>query len=266
MKPPETFEEVVPYALKVLSSGSGATVDDPFRLDHVHPLLAKEVEGALVSTIFNSTDWSPGERLYHKNGQVFEWRIKRKSGDIDSVFFDISQVNNSAPLSEAARQEYVQRSDTIPVPDTTLVSRFPLTKVEARSAAEAADFISSHIERAVRDGWQRSTAMVLVDGWRNDYVLTRGDEKTMMSFDMRPCLVLDRLELTILTLSPGSRKGENFGKRTPEANPIVFFAPQIAMLLSRLATAAITYYFTHSVILSIVGFFIPDVLRRLLRI
>ena len=212
MKPPETLEETVPYALEVLKSGrgSGASVDSPLYLDHVHPLLASSVERAVVSLLFQSQDWTPVERLYHNNGQIFEWRIERKSGDVLPVFFDISQVNDSAPVSDAVRQQFNQRSDAIPVPDTTLVSRFPLIKVEARSAAEAADFISDHLERAVRQGWQLGNAVAMADGWRNDYELTRGSEKTKMSFDMRACKVLNTLDLTMLTLMAGKRQGETF--------------------------------------------------------
>ena len=209
MKPPERIDDVVPYAMEILSSkrGSGATVEKAFQLGSVNPLLARDVEWALVSLLFRE-DWSPVERLYHKQGQVFEWRIKLQSGDVLPVFFDISQVNDSAPVSDAVRQKFNQRSDDVPVPDTTLVSRFPLIKVEARSAAEAADFISDHLERAVRQGWQLGSAMALADGWRNDYDLTRGSEKTKMSFDMRPCLVLNSMDLTMLTLMAGKRRGE----------------------------------------------------------
>src|ERR1017187_6541082 len=156
MKSPETFDEVVPYAMEVIcrKRGSGATVDHPFQLGLVHPLLAPSVEQAVVSLLFQSQDWSPVQRLYHKNDQVFEWRIKLKSGEVRPVFFDIHEVNDTAAVRDDIRRRFNERSDVVSVPDATLVSRFPLIKVEARSAAEAADFISTHLKRAAGDGWQ----------------------------------------------------------------------------------------------------------------
>lgn len=284
MKPPEMLDDVVPYALEILRSkrGTGATVDEPFQLGFVHPLLASSVEQAVVSLLFQSRDWSPVERLYHKNGHVFEWRIKLKSGDISPVFFDIREVNDTAPVSDDVRRRFSERSDAVPVSDTTLVSRFPLIKVEARSAVEAADFISTHLMRAARDGWQLGAKWALVDGWRNDYELSRDGEKTKMSFDMRPCLVLNTADLTMLTLLAGTSGGETFvnqharllvetgqarhappgsalenAVKTQKKNQLeaCFIA---ALILGSMPTAcAIVYYFTHSVTFAVIAFFSP---------
>jgi hypothetical protein len=284
MRPPETFDDVVPYAMDILRSkrGSGATVDDPLYLDRVHPLLALPVERAVVSLLFQSQDWSPLQRLYHKNGQIFEWRIKRSSGDVLPIFFDISQVNDSAPVNDQVRQQFNQRSETIPVPDTTLVSRFPLIKVEARSAAEAADFISDRLERAVRDGWQLGGKWALLDGWRNDYELLRGSEKTKMSFDMRPCLVLNQTDLTILTLLAGARRGQTFVKqqarllvesgqarlappgsavaeavKTEKKNKVKAYFIAGLIFASMPVAAFLAYQVTHSGVYAVIAFFSP---------
>lgn len=284
MKSPETFEDVVPYAMAIIQSrrGSGATVDDPFHLDRVHPLLAYAVEWSVVSLLFQSRDWSPVERLYHKNGKVFEWRIKRKSDDVLPIFFDISEVNDSAPVSEMVRQQLLQRSDNVRVPDATLVSRFPLIKVEARSAAEAADFISDRLERAAGEGWQLGSCWALIDGWRNDYELSRGGEKTKMSFDMRPCLVLNNADLTVFTLMAGKRRGETFVKqharllvetgkahRAPPGSALAtavktekkhklksYFIASL-ILGSMPVTAAVVYYLTSSALYATIGFLSP---------
>ena len=49
----------------------------------------------------------------------------------------------------------------------------------------------------------------LVDDWRNDTELTKGDEKTVFRFDMRPMLTsASRLELVALTLIAGTPKLE----------------------------------------------------------
>jgi hypothetical protein len=287
MNSPETFEDTVPYAMEVLKSGrgSGASIDSPFQLNHVHPLLATSVEQAVVSLLFQSQDWTPVERLYHKNGQVFEWRIKRQSGDVLPVFFDIGQVNDSAPVSDAVRQQFNQHSDTVPVPDATLVSRFPLVKVEARSAAEAADFIFDHLERAVRQGWQVGNAVALADGWRNDYELTRGSEKTKMSFDMRACLVLNSMDLTMLTLMAGKRRGETFVKqharmlvemgkarrappgsslgaaaKTEKKNKVWAYFMAAIIFVSMPLVAAVVYHFTDSALYATIGFFSPIII------
>lgn len=276
----------MPYAMEIMGKrGSGARVDSPFDLDRVHPLLALSVEQAVVSLLFQCQDWSPVERLYHKNGHVFEWRIKRKSGDVFPVFFDISQVNDSAPVSDTVRQQFNERSDTIPVPDTVLVSRFPLIKVDARSAAEAADFISGHLERAVRQGWQLGSAMVIADGWRNDYELIRGSEKTKMSFDMRACLVLNSADLTMLTLMAGKRRGETFVKKharmlvetgeahrappgsavataikTEKKNKLWDYFMATLILGSMPLVAAVVYHFTRSALYATIGFFSPIII------
>ncbi len=277
----------MPYALEILTSGrgSGGRIDSPFYVDHVHPILVSSVERAVVSLLFKSQDWTPVERLYHNKGQVFEWRIKLTSGDVVPVFFDISQVNDLAPVSDAVRQEFNQRSHTVPVPDATLISRFPLIKVEARSAAEAADFISDHLERAVRQGWQVENAMVMADGWRNDYDLTRGSEKTKMSFDMRSCLVLNRADLTILTLMAGKRRGETFVQQQARmlvesgearcAPPGSSLAAAVEtektawrwakfivtiMVVSMPVASAVVYHFTDSALFAIVAAFLVPII------
>ncbi len=148
----------MPYALEILTSGrgSGGRIDSPFYVDHVHPILVSSVERAVVSLLFKSQDWTPVERLYHNKGQVFEWRIKLTSGDVVPVFFDISQVNDLAPVSDAVRQEFNQRSHTVPVPDATLISRFPLSR--SRRGVQLKRQISSLIILSVpsdRDGRSR---------------------------------------------------------------------------------------------------------------
>lgn len=203
------------YALEVLKTGSGASADNPVRLGRVNNMLASCVESAVVSVLFGPQNWTGVERRYHRNGRVFEWRIRRVSGQVLPVFFDISQLSLTAPVSEEVRQEFNKHADNIPVPNTTLISRFPLIKMEARSAAEAADFISSHLVRAAGDGWEIGQKIALADGWRNDYYLTRGNETTTMSFDMRPCLMLNHLELTMLSLAAGPQVDENFAKQRP---------------------------------------------------
>jgi hypothetical protein len=284
MRPPETLDDVVPCAMGILRSkrGSGAAVDDAFQLGLVNPLLASLVERAVISLLVQSQDWSPVQRLYHKNGQVFEWRIKLRSGQILPMFFDVSGVNNTAPVSTEIREAFYSCSEAIPVPDVTLISRFPLIKVEAQSAAEAADFIEMHLRKALWDGWQLGGKWALVDGWRNEYEFSRTGETTKMCFDMRPCLILDKTELTMFTLLAGRISGETFVKQqarllveTGEArrappgsklheavkmrkkNKLLAYFVATLILVAMPVASTVVYRFTESVAFSIIAFFSP---------
>jgi hypothetical protein len=204
------------------------------------------------------------------------------------VYFDISGVNDTVRVSAKIREAFYSCSDAIPVPDITLISRFPLIKVQGQSAAEATDFIEAHLRRAQWDGWQLGNKWALMDGWRNEYELSRGGETTKMCFDMRPCLIMDRMELTMLTMLAGRTSGETFVKqqarllveidqtrRAPAGSKLQqavkaekkhqLSVKVIAtmILLSMPTTSAIVYYLTNSGVLATIGFFSPIVLYKL---
>src|SRR5437016_13435287 len=95
------------------------------------------------------------------------------------------------------------------VPDTSFFSRIPLTAIKAHDAKEAARTIAGYLAHAQAAGWRVGSARALVEEWRNEYDLTRGDEKTVFRFDMRPMLTSpSRLELVTLTLIAGTPKLE----------------------------------------------------------
>lgn len=199
--------------------GRGATVDDPCLLGAMHSLLAPMTEKMLVSIVYGkeNRDWLDDGRRYHKNGTICEQRVRlgpevnskldwARPGQSYSMFFDISELTHQAPIPEEVRQLLMRAAPQVPVPDATLVSRFPLIEVRAKNAVEATRIICGHLRSAEAQGWKVGGAIALVDNWRNDYELTRGNEKTIMQFDMRPCVLSDSpgnlIVLTMLATKP----------------------------------------------------------------
>src|SRR5207249_4072839 len=113
------------------------------------------------------------------------------SGQIRQMFFDISKLDYSLELPDDVRAIFERASTRMRVPDVTLISRFPLVEVKAKTAAEAGRIICTHLEQATNQGWTVGIGRMFVDGWRNEYDLVRGGEKTILCFDMRPALVAD---------------------------------------------------------------------------
>jgi hypothetical protein len=203
-------------ALKIISAlrGSGATVDDPCRLGAMHSLLAPITERFVVSYIYGKkdVDWFDAGRTYHKNGKICEQRVRlgvrvdpklfwAQPGHTYSMFFDLSELTHEAQIPDEVKQFLTKEAAARwPVADTTLVSRFPLIEVRAKNAVEAARVIARHLRAAEAQGWKTGEARALVDNWRNEYELTKGNEKTVMQFDMRPCLLSDSSRNLILTM------------------------------------------------------------------
>lgn len=81
--------------------------------------------------------------------------------------------------------------------------RNQIIKIQALSAVDAAKQILSHLNAARTQGWTTGDAHALIDGWRNEYHLTRNSEKAVLAFDLRPTFkyVQDALELTIATMA-----------------------------------------------------------------
>ena len=262
------------------NKASGFTVDDPVRLGPIHKLLAPGVEMMFVSSVFGKKDhqWYDHGRKYHHNDRVCEQLVrlpvglqpkssKLQAGGIYSVFFDISELSDSAPISDTIRQMASDAASSVPVPDAAFVSRFPLMEVRGSDAAEAARVIAAHLTEAKAEGWQLGRAFALVDGWRNDYELTKGSEKTVMRFDMRPTLFADRLELTTLTLLAGDPKLEemirnlatsktsqhNYSRDSPpDVKAYLIFGAVIALsIISAVALGRVM----HSFLVGIVAFF-----------
>ena len=215
-------DEIIQAALKeVLSdTGSGASVDDPRRLGRIHPLLAPSVERALISSVYGEKDkdWFDAGRRYHRNNSVCEQLIRvsrnpkpdrAKPDRTYSMFFELSQLTDSAPVPDEFREAAADATLKMPVPDASFVSRFPLTSIKAHDAKEAARTIAGYLAQAQAAGWRVGSARALVENWRNEYDLTKGDEKTTFRFDLRPMLTsASRLELVALTLIAGTPKLE----------------------------------------------------------
>jgi hypothetical protein len=216
-----SVDEAIKDALKqVLSEdgGSGASVDDPRRLGRIHPLLAPTMEHVLISGIYGDKDkdWFDAGRRYHKNKTVCEQLIRvgrspkpdwAAPDQIYSMFFEISELTDSAPVPDELRKAAAEAAVQMRVPDVSFFSRFPLTVIKARDAKEAARTIAGYLAQAQAEGWRIGSARALVDDWRNEYELTKGEEQTVMRFDMRPMLTSpSRLDLVALTLIAGTSK------------------------------------------------------------
>jgi len=129
--------------------GSGVSIDDPYRLAATHPMLGVASQKMLISRIHGEQDkdWFDNGRVYHPN-HICEQTIRLPSGQIRKVFFDESALNYNIPIPEDLRPVLEGAAANMRVPDTQLVSRFPLIAVEARTAAEAGKIIVTHLKKA----------------------------------------------------------------------------------------------------------------------
>ena len=185
--------------------GSGVSIDDPYRLAPSHPTLGVASQKLLISRIYGeqNKDWFDGGRTYHAD-KICEQKVRLPSGQVRSVFFDERALDYSLLIPEHLRGAFERAAANVPVPDTQLISRFPLIEVKAGTAADAAKIIITHLQKAEEQGWVQGIGRLFVDGWRNEYDLTRGDEKTVMSFDMRPALLADSRQNLMLFSALGS--------------------------------------------------------------
>lgn len=76
-----------------------------------------------------------------------------------SIFFDVSELSNSAPLPDKVRKSVSEVATQLPVPDAAFVSRFPLRTVQAKNAIEAARIIRRHLAQAQAEGWTVGNAL-----------------------------------------------------------------------------------------------------------
>ncbi len=158
------------------NKASGFTVGDPVRIGPIHKLLAPGVEMMFVSSVFGKKDhqWYDHSQKYHHNDRVCEQLVQvasrglqpklsnARAGGTYSVFFDISELSDSAPISDTIRQMASDAASSLPVPDAAFVSRFPLMGVEdASDAAEAARVIAAHLAEAKAEGWQPGRGFAL---------------------------------------------------------------------------------------------------------
>ena len=84
--------------------------------------------------------------------------------------------------------------------------------IDEKTSADAAIKIQEHINRACVQGWMSSGggAFALIDGWRNEYRLTREGQSKILAFDLRPTLrYVSKLELTLATLVLPLASGSN---------------------------------------------------------
>ena len=198
--------------------GSGVSIDDPYRLAATHPMLGVASQKMLISHIYGeqNKDWFDDGRTYHAD-KICEQRIRLPSGQIRRVFFDESALDYNLPLPENLRPALERAAANMRVPDTQLVSRFPLIEVKARTAAEAGKVIIAHLKKAQEQGWVRGRGFFFVDDWRHDYELTRGPEKTIMSFDMRPALLADtKLNLIMFSSLQSVEQVDEVARRMSE--------------------------------------------------
>lgn len=238
------------------SRGSGFSLDDPYRLPATHPILGVASQKMLISRLFGEQDkdWFDDGRTHHPN-KIREQQIRLRSGQIRRVFFDESELDYAIPIPEEVQDAVHKAAANIPVPDVQLVSRFPLIEVKASTAAEAGRIIVTHLNKAKEQGWVRGHADLFVDGWRNDYYLTKGSEETVMSFDLRPASIADSTLNLMMFSSLNSLEGVDEVARRMEAmkkpatNIIEIDPRRIFVLNTRFASIA-------ALVGGMVGFFV----------
>jgi hypothetical protein len=76
-----------------------------------------------------------------------------------------------------------------------------IIEITAKSAKEAALQIVQYLNQARADGWTTGNAFALIDGWRNEYQIEKGDQKSVLKFDMRPTLKnVPSHQITMMTM------------------------------------------------------------------
>src|SRR5438132_463201 len=122
--------------------GSGTTLDDPIRIPAMHPAFGISWQRVLISQVFGEqdVDWFDAGRV-NRASDICEQRIRLNSGQIRQIFFDTSKLDYSLELPDHVRAIFERAATRMRVPDVTLISRFPLIEVKAKTAAEAGRII-----------------------------------------------------------------------------------------------------------------------------
>jgi hypothetical protein len=74
--------------------------------------------------------------------------------------------------------------------------------IAASSAFDACEQINTHLKKYLDDGWTGGKAFALVDGWKNQYELSKDSMNMTLEFDLRLSLpnFHDSMEFTINSL------------------------------------------------------------------
>jgi hypothetical protein len=111
---------------------------------------------------------------------------------IASVFaFGIVLHFSSSPLQQQVKQ----------ISFSPKTSDESIIQIDAKSGKDAALQIVQHLNQARADGWTTGKAFALIDGWRNEYQIEKGNQKSILAFDMRPALKnVPSYEITMMTM------------------------------------------------------------------
>src|SRR5436309_13037341 len=151
----------------------------------MHPVAGEIFEIMIISNIFGKQDedWFHHERLSHPN-HICEWQIRLNSGQIRGVFFDESRFTDSIPLPDKLGEILEDAAAKRAVPDATLISRFPLIELRAKTAADAGRIVLTHVNEARSQGWRRGNLYLDGGSRRFDQELFRGRETPTMMADI----------------------------------------------------------------------------------
>ena len=95
-----------------------------------------------------------------------------------------------------------------------MLSTSPVT-IRASSEIEACEKMFSHLSAYFDDGWTIKEAQILIDGWRNEYLLKKGEAEKLIKFDLKQSLQginPDSIAFTIMCTTLSADKIQEFKK------------------------------------------------------
>jgi hypothetical protein len=133
--------------------------------------------------------------------------------------------------------------------------------IHAKTAAQAAAAIRGYLDAEQTEGWQRTDAFALMDGWRNEYSLERVGIPRTVAFDLRPTLQhVNPLELTVATLAIPNIKSRAEALRAIRDLPTLH-QPSISVSNQSPSAEPLTYQLVCNILGKRDGFTVRDLVE-----
>jgi len=234
----ETIRNIVKgdKALKRILGGDGSK-ESPFVIHTSSPMLSAAIQAEIIDNIYGLGTYDEnGLRNYFDSsngnvgdGDLCEHIVNTPGGEVMSVWFDLHMVrklSEDPKLSETKRDmvhaatlkltgekpPIIEDNKPIamsglshPAKDGVSYGKFTegaeVFIIDARSDVEVCEKINEHLAPFFKDGWIiGGGSYSLIDGWKNQYNLSRNSEKKVCEFDLRPSLPYIQ-DVTVFTIA-----------------------------------------------------------------
>jgi hypothetical protein len=236
----ETMRNIVKgdKALERILGGDGSK-ESPFEIHTSNPMLSAAIQAEIIDNIYGFGTYDEnGLRNYFDSpngnvgdGDLCEHIVNTPGGEVISVWFDLHMVRKLSEdpkltkmkqdMARTAASRLTDEKPPIiednkpsavsglshPAKDGVSYGKFTegaeVFIIEATSDVEVCEKINEHLAPFFKDGWIiGGNSHSLIDGWKNQYNLSRNSEKKVCEFDLRPSLpyIQDTMVFTVASM------------------------------------------------------------------